>query len=280
MNLRRDDWLDRGKVLKALREGDGAGVKLAVIDSGIEVSHPALEGLVLEDDWAISDIAGVMKEREGLGLDVFGHGTAVASLVRQFAPGAMVGSFRVLSASNGSRNHLIRAGVLKAIERGYRILNCSFGCRDDDGKHAMTYKDWVDRAYLAGVHVVTACNNEDFGHQEWPGFFSTCINVNMAAGIGQGFTYRPDHLVEFAATGVDLELPWKNGTYKRARGSSFAAPVVAAYLARLIAAFPSLSVIQAKALLQHYGEEWRDIFKQDNVSISYHTDPVRRPHQP
>lgn len=249
-------WRNPELVERVLASGDGAGVRIAIIDSGIDTSHPdpLIQNLELKDDLAFSDRLGEIHCEEGKGLDVYGHGTAVAYCIRQIAPAAEIGSFRVLNARLGSRNFLIRTGAMKAIELGYNILNCSFGCRDDTGKHAMTYKEWLDEAYLRKIHVVTACNNDNFNIQEWPGFFHSCINVNMLDRPEGRFSFRPDHLVEFGAEGVDVRLPWKGGSYKSVSGSSFAAPVVTGHLAKLLSAFPDLTPIQAKALLQAHAD--------------------------
>ncbi|MFM2241372.1 MAG: hypothetical protein RLZ97_227 [Verrucomicrobiota bacterium] len=252
----KPSWRDPAAVEEALLHGDGDGVKVAVIDSGIETTHPALDGISLSDDVAFEDRFGEIHIEENTAIDVFGHGTAVTWCVRKIAPKAQIGSFRVLNARNGSKHHIIRAGATEAIQRGYQVLNCSFGARDDLGKFAMLYKAWLDKAYLAGIHVVTACNNDDASIQEWPGFFHSCINVNMLAEDDPRFAFRPDHLVEFGAHGQNLELPWIHGSTIRTCGSSFAAPLVAGYVARLLSAFPDLTPIQAKALLQAHARPY------------------------
>jgi subtilisin family serine protease len=265
MNCPPEAWLEERQVDEALARCDGSGVKIAIIDSGVETSHPGLNTVELADDWVLEENFGAAHVEPGSGVDLYGHGTAVAAVIHRFAPGAVLGSFRVLNARLGSRNHLIREGARMAIERGYRVLNCSFGCRDEQGRFAMLYKDWLDLAYLRRVHVVTACNNENFNVQEWPGFFNSCINVNMAKGLKEHLAYRADHLVEFSAEGVDVHLPWKDGSYKTVTGSSFAAPVVSGYLARLLEAFPDLTIHQAKALLQAKARRWREDFGHENV---------------
>ena len=261
------DWPDSAQINAAFSFGEGENVRIAIIDSGVDTSHPALAGITLEDDWVIREEDGSAIVEAGTGVDVFGHGTAIASLIRKHAPKAKIGSFRVLSATLGSRNFLIRQGAKLAIDKGYHILNCSFGCRDDQGRFSMLYKEWLDLAYLRRVHVVSACNNDNFNTQEWPGFFQSCVNVNMAAGVKDRLVYRRDHLVEFAAEGVDQELPWINGTMKTVSGSSFAAPVVSALLARLLSVFPDMSIVQAKSILQHHADRWRDDFQHGNVPV-------------
>jgi len=76
----RPTWLTVERARTALVEGRGTGVRIAVIDSGIEVSHPSLFGLALSDDIQIVDNGMQIEVREGDGTDIYGHGTAVASM--------------------------------------------------------------------------------------------------------------------------------------------------------------------------------------------------------
>ena len=145
---------------------------------------------------------------------------------------------------------MICFGARLAIERGYHILNCSFGARLK--QQILLYKDWVDRAYLGGIHVVAACNNEDFRRPEWPGDFASVITVNMLATPERERLFRNSvgSLVEFAALGVNVNVPWLGGLRRDATGSSFAAPRAAGLLGRILSIFPHLAPLQAKALLQ------------------------------
>jgi subtilisin family serine protease len=261
-------WPTLDEARSFLRNNTGRGVKIAVLDSGIDASHPMLEGLTLADDLAVLDDGLRLKTVEGQGKDVFGHGTAIAGIIRRVAPEAEIGSFRVLGEQLRSRTLIIREGVRLALERGYHILNCSFGCGRED--HVLHYKDWIDEAYLRGRHIVAACNNQDFMKREWPGHFPTVITVNFgAAGTGKSpedgsrgrsphpaeqvndeLLYRSGNLVEFIAPGQDIVVAWLAGAIKKVTGSSFAAPHVAGLLARLISGCPALSPLHTKTLLQ------------------------------
>jgi subtilisin family serine protease len=233
-----------------LNTGRGQGIKVAVLDSGIEAGHPGLYGLRLEDDVAVIDDGLHLRVVPGEGKDAYGHGTAVAGIIRQLAPEATLGSFRVLGQQLRSRSLIIRAAARVAIERGYHILNCSFGCSRED--HVLFYKDWIDEAYVRGRHVVAACNGQDFTKPEWPGHFPTVVTVNFARfAQPEQFSCRRGQLIEFAARGEDLDVAWLGASTKRVTGSSFAAPHLTGLLARLISGLPQLSPLEAKALLQH-----------------------------
>lgn len=232
-----------------LRSGRGAGIRVAVLDSGIEAGHPDFPGLTLTDDLVIADDGLQLQVLPGEGKDLFGHGTAIAGIIHQLAPAAAIGSFRVLGEHLSSRTAIICEGARLALERGYHILNCSFGSSRQD--QALLYKDWIDQAYIQGRHIVAACNNHDFLKREWPGHFPTVITVNFAP-IPQMevFRYRSGHLVEFSARGQDIEVAWLGGGRKQVTGSSFAAPHLTGLLARLLSCAPELSPLQSKALLQ------------------------------
>jgi len=232
-----------------LQRGTGEGIRIAVLDSGIEWAHPQLKQLHRGEDLAIHDDGVRLQTVDGEGYDLFGHGTAIASILHQLAPSAEIGSFRVLGQNLRSRTAIIREGVRQALERGYHILNCSFGCGRED--HVLAYKDWIDAAYIRGRHIVAACNNHDFMKREWPGHFPSVITVNFTqADQLDTLFYRPGHLVEFGARGQDIEVAWAGGGVKKVTGSSFAAPHVAGLLARMLSCCPGLPPLEAKALLQ------------------------------
>ena len=86
---------------------------------------------------------------------------------------------------------------------------------------------------------------------------SSVIAVNMARTERDGaIYYKPGSLVEFAAQGVDVEVPWKDASSKRVTGSSFAAPKVAGMLACLLSEAPGLPPLEAKALLHRLALPW------------------------
>jgi subtilisin len=238
-----------------LRSGKGANVKIAVLDSGIEASHPLLNGLALADDVAIVEDGHQIVSVSGRGHDVYGHGTAIAAIIHKLAPEAEIGSFRVLGEHLRARTLIIREGARQALERGYHILNCSFGCGRDD--QVLLYKDWIDEAYNLGRHIVASCNNEDFLKREWPGHFPSVTTVSFTnCGDAEAFFCRLGQLVEFAARGQDIEVAWTGGGQKKVTGSSFAAPHISALLARLLSGWPALTPLQAKSLLHTLAAPW------------------------
>ncbi|PWU12595.1 MAG: alkaline serine protease [Verrucomicrobia bacterium] len=249
-------WITIEQARDFLTAGTGKGVKIAVLDSGIEISHPALAGLQLTDDLEISEDGVQLVISSGQGRDLFGHGTAIAGIIHQIAPEAEIGSVRVLGEQLRSRTAIICEGARQAIERGYHVLNCSFGCGRPD--HVLQYKDWIDAAYVQGRHLVAACNNHDFARREWPGHFPSVITVGFTrAEQPEALFYRSGSLVEFAALGQDVEVSWAGGAKKKVTGSSFAAPHVTGLLARLLSGAPDLSPLHAKELFKQLACPWK-----------------------
>jgi len=244
-----NSWPNLEEARAALRDGTGKGIKVAVLDSGVEAGSAALQGAQLADDLAVVEDDVSLVTVDGGARDVFGHGTAVAGIIRQVAPEAQLGSFRVLGEQLRSRSAIIREAARQALERGYHILNCSFGCGREE--HVLLFKDWVDEAYVRGAHVVAACNNYDFRRREWPSHFPSVIAVNLSpAPLPTTYYYWPGHLVEFGALGLNIEVYWLGGARKKVSGSSFAAPHLAGLLARMLSRMPGLNPLEAKALLR------------------------------
>ena len=265
----KSHWITPAKARSALKEGDGTGVKIAILDSGIDVNHPALADANIKDLVVVSDgDLGVQIEEDDDG-DVFGHGTAIAYLVHQIAPKAEIGSFKVLRSNEGQvggKAGLLQAAVEEAIERNYHVINCSFGtpARPVIFKY---FKHWIDAAYLKDVHIVTACNNANYARPEWPAHFPSVIAVNMARIADDSIHYRPGHLVEFFARGERIRVPWLENHWKTVTGSSYAAPVMSGLIARLLSLHPELSVPLVKAILREVAKPWDAKIAGDNVWV-------------
>jgi subtilisin family serine protease len=144
-------WISPAQAAEAMERGDGRGVRVAVLDSGIETSHPYFSGRHLHDD-LVSEANGNFQP--GSGEDLYGHGTAVAGIIWKLAPKAEIGSFRVLGSSLSARTAQVSVAARRCIALGYQVLNCSFGCGISG--HLPLYKEWVDSALLSGIHVVAA----------------------------------------------------------------------------------------------------------------------------
>jgi len=229
----------------AFGAGDGAGVTVAIVDSGVEGDHPAVGGALA---------ASVRVELDGEDsrvlpddpIDVVGHGTACAGIVHALAPAATLVSVRVLGPDNRGKGQAFAAGIEWAIDAGASIINLSLSSRSE----AMfaTFHDLADRAYFANVLLVCAANNVAVA--SYPSLFASVVSV-AAHDVRDPavWYYNPRPPVEFGAYGLDVEVAWRAGGRIVATGNSFAAPHIAAYAARIRAAHPAATPFEVKTIL-------------------------------
>lgn len=242
-------WVTPDEIRTALQDGRGAGVRIAILDSGVDTTHPGLARMTLADDVAIVSEGGRVRVKEESDGDVFGHGTAVAGILHQVAPEATLGSFRVLGHFKESRAAVIREGIRQAARRGYHIVQCSFGA-PARARDAAIYKGWIDALYLRGIHIVAAGSNSGFQTAEWPAHFPTVIAVGADPLNREDLLLAGDGLVEFSTRAEEPRALWPGGGTRQLVGSSFAAPRVAGWLARLLSCHPGLHPLLAKAALR------------------------------
>jgi subtilisin family serine protease len=247
-------WISPEQAADAMKRGDGRRVRIAVLDSGIESSHPNFSGRRLHDD-LVSEANGHI--REGKGEDLYGHGTAIAGIIWRLAPKAEIGSFRVLGSSLSARTTQVSVAARRCLSLGYQVLNCSFGCGISG--HLPLYKEWVDHALLSGVHVVAASGSPEVS--EWPAHLSSVLGVDCALSNEGGLRYLPGRIVEFAAPAAEVRVPWKNGGQRVMTGSSFAAAWLSGMLARLLSVYPEIDPFLAKSLLRRIAGEGKESSK-------------------
>jgi subtilisin len=228
---------------------------VALLDSGIERRHPKFGGASFDDDLCFTGAGNGDAPKDAGGMDFFGHGTAVAAVLLQTAPAVTIGSFRVLGGEAYGRDEIIRRAALEAIARGYHIIHCSFGASGSPFT-VMSFKSWVDAAYLAGVHVVAACNNGGSSVRVWPAHFTSVVAVDFSASASnQSVQRREGTLVEFAARGGNgSRLPWRDQTMRTISGTSFSAPVATGLIARILSAYPGIHPDQMKMILREIAE--------------------------
>ncbi len=236
-----------------IEQATGAGVRVLVMDSGVDPHHPELENVPIRC-WRVSTGPygdPVVEESEGG--DAYGHGTAVCSILHRNAPGIELHSLRVLDENIRGSSEFVIAGFKWAIEEGFHVVNCSFGTGRRD--YIDRYKRMVDKAFCRNVWLVSACNNQDFKTEEYPAFFPTVLSTAAGDLEGMRIIRTDGELVEFVARGINVRVAWTNKGYKTITGSSFAAPHLAALAARIRELRPEWNACQAKAALYELAKQ-------------------------
>jgi subtilisin len=247
-------WPSRSECLAAIREGDGAGVIVAVLDTGLDPHHPDLAAMPLAGTWqAIFTNDDTCVIEPAPGNDPAGHGTAIAGIIHAIAPAATILSIGVLGADHRqSRHRAIWRGARFAMDHGARLLNCSFGV-PGLAPTLPIYKEWTDEAFHRDCTVVAASSNVSADHVEYPAFFAQVIGVT--AGEESRCTMlesRPRHHVTISAPGAGIRVPVPGGGHAQVTGSSFAAAHVTGLLARLLSRYPGLTPSMTREALEHH----------------------------
>ncbi|MEV0718320.1 type VII secretion-associated serine protease mycosin [Asanoa sp. NPDC050611] len=245
-SVRDEQWqLTELRASNAWRYSTGAGVVVAVIDSGVDASHEDLAGQVLPGK-------DLVKPEGGDGhTDPVGHGTTVAGLiagrsdddngVMGLAPNAKILPVRVLDADNRYNDAMIVARAVRwAVDSGAKVINLSLGGSGTSPALAAA----LDYAFARDV-VVVACTG----------------NVLPQATTNVWYPAREPGVIAVAGLEKETDVLWngsitgsatvltapatdlvgaKTGGFWRVRGTSFAAPLVSAAAALVRSRWPSM----------------------------------------
>jgi hypothetical protein len=196
----------------------GAGVVVAVIDSGVHPSHPHV-GAVQE--------SVCLDPPDGDVVDRLGHGTAVAAAIRDIAPGTTLVVGKIFDRSLTTNAAVLARGIDWAVERRARVINLSLGTANP--AHVETLGESVARAATAGAIVVSA--RESSGVVWVPG------SIAGVASVVSDATLERDELEiderGFAAAPYPRPIPGVPRE-RNLSGVSFAVANVSGFLARLL----------------------------------------------
>ena len=213
----------------------GERVLIAIIDGGVDTSHPELAGVVVETFDAI-----------GSGEQIHPHGTAVAGAIaaqvriKGTAPAAQILAARAFgddrTSAEGTGYNIVKA-INWAVSRNARIINLSFA-GDRDPKIEVALR----AAHERGIILVAAAGND--GPASSPRFPAADANVIAVTATDQAdqlfsAAVRGKHIA-VAAPGVDLMLPGLEGTYQQISGTSFSAAEVSGTVALMLERRPNL----------------------------------------
>ena len=223
----------------------GAGVKVAIIDSGVERDHPVVRGRLVRSVTVeiVDDEANVVPDEP---VDMYGHGTACAGIVVGLAPEVEIYSVRVLGSDLRGKGAAFLAGLEWAVENGANVMNLSLSSKSE--RLFPFFHEVVDQAYFRHVCLVSAVNNVP--GLSFPSTFSSVFSVAAhAIAEPETFFYNPAPPVEWGAWGVDVPVGWKDGGNIVATGNSFAAPHMCGLVARILSKHPGLTPFEVKSIL-------------------------------
>ncbi len=254
-------------LLPSLALAAGTAVVVAVLDTGMDISHPAFSGKIYTNP---GEIAGDLLDNDANGLvdDVHGwdfdqgdntpagssgagaHGTQTAGRVAQ---GALDAPLFILPIQVGPGPFLwldaILDGIGYAVAQGARIISMSFGT----SSNLQVVREAVEQAAAQGVLLVASAGNGGSTALSYPAAYPqvTSVAASDAAGHKAWFsTYGTT--VDLTAPGEDVVTPTWGGGTAVVDGTSFSAPYVAGVMARILAAMPGLTPIQVMEKLLEF----------------------------
>ena len=224
-------------------------IVIAVLDTGVDATHPDLAGKVLSGYNYVSNNTNTADDE--------GHGTAVAGTAAAsgnngvgligIASKNYILPVKVLDSTGSGTYSAIANGINFAANKGVRVINLSVG----GGSSSSTLQSAIDYAWSKNIVIIAAAGNNANNTPQYP---AACRNV-----VGVSATDSSDNLASFSSYGsyVTLSAPgqgiWttqRGGTYGAWSGTSFSSPVTAGVAALVVSANPQLSNVQVVDLLK------------------------------
>ncbi len=241
----------------------GAGVKVAVLDTGFDLKHRDFRGRSVV---TASFVRGEdVQDGHGHGTHCIGTscGPATPSALPRYgvAGEALIHAGKVLSNAGSGGDAGILAGIDWAVAKGCRVISMSLGAPVSLGSpYSQVYEGVARRALNAGTIIVAAAGNDSRrpGMVRPVGRPANCPSILAVGALTPDLGIAPfsnaglnsdGGQVDVAAPGVDVLSSWPEPTgYRRLAGTSMATPHVAGILALLTQAYPKAS---AAELIRH-----------------------------
>ncbi|MBI4673230.1 MAG: S8 family serine peptidase [Chloroflexi bacterium] len=246
--------LDQLNLARAHVLSRGAGIVVAILDTGVQLDHPALADhltatrydFVAGDKTPEDEFNGLDDDGDGLVDEGAGHGTHVAGIVHLVAPDARIMPLRVLDSEGMGDIFTVAEAIGFAVDNGAHVINASLGTPS----RSNLLKDAVRDATRAGAVVVAAAGNLNQDAPQFPGATSCSFAVTSvdAANVKSAFA-NFGAWVDFAAPGESIYSAFPPSGYARWSGTSMAAPFVAGQAALLRSISSSLNARTTAALI-------------------------------
>ncbi len=234
----------------------GNGIVVAVLDTGVDTSHPDIAGAVLpngvnmlDGTLDVSDAGnGIDDDGDGQIDEMVGHGTHVTGTVLQVAPNASILPVKVLGSDGVGDTFSVTAGIHYAVDEGADVINLSLGSTFD----SVAIRSAVDFAQGNGVVVVAAAGNGDRQEPaEYPAANPAAISVAATTRDADKAVYSNYHpSVNISAPGDDVASAYPGGLYTTASGTSMSAPLVSGTVALLLERQPGIAPERVLAVLE------------------------------
>lgn len=207
----------------------GQGQTVAVIDSGIDAGHRVFDGRLATpwnaftgDGRATADVGDNLdNDKDRMTDEMVGHGTHVAGIVAQIAPGARILPIKALDSDGlGEAFYLARA-IYHAVDSGADVINLSLGSTEE----SRVVEDAIAAATGAGVVVAAAAGNLGEQRLDFPAAYEVTVSVAATDRGDVKATFSSyEGKVDLSAPGVEIVSAFPGGGYRSWDGTSMATP--------------------------------------------------------
>ncbi|MEC7800673.1 MAG: S8 family serine peptidase [Verrucomicrobiota bacterium] len=216
------DWLG----VRPHRKDAGKGVKVAIIDTGVDTSHDSLSGIKITEISLLNDDDSHWN---------LGHGTGIASVIAGqtedfvgIAPSTEILSVRVLNESGEGDSFTVAKGIVEAVDQGADIINLSLGGMDS----SIVMDNAIEYAKLNNVLMVSAVGNEGVQGVSFPARHRDVVAVTSVDAKSRVSTFSNyGDEVDIAAPGVGVVTAWEENEFVHFSGTSIATAFVTGALA-------------------------------------------------
>jgi thermitase len=222
----------------------GAGVTVAILDTGISARPPSLFGKVragwntLDNNAQTDDVPNALDDNgNGVVDEGTGHGTMVAGVVALLAPKALLLPVKVLNSDGEGDLWSVVKGIRWALDQGAKLLNLSLGLP----RYSSLLAEAVDDARARGAVVITSAGNDSTAQPQYPAGLSNALTVAALAPDNTKASFSNfGGMVDLCAPGINICSTNWDGRFGVGTGTSFAAPFVTAEAALIWSLSPSL----------------------------------------
>nr|WP_280694460.1 type VII secretion-associated serine protease mycosin [Kitasatospora sp. GAS204B] len=243
----------------------GAGVLVAVIDTGVDNQNPQLAGKVQDGGTLLTDPNNANQSVGPATQDTVGHGTKVAGIIAAsplsgvgfvgLAPNAQILSIRQNDDAGSGNVATMAKAINNAVADGAKVINISQDVRGTNADGSFgdsgTLKQAIDNAEAHNVVVVAAAGNDGLEGPVYPAAYPSVLAVGASDRNNERASFSEyGDFVKVAAPGVDMlsTVPGRGQCVDN--GTSFAAPYVAGVAALLRGAHPDWTAQQIRTRIE------------------------------
>lgn len=259
-------WLDDINWNQERYEIDGEPIKIAVIDTGVDLNHPDLLGKVINE----FRVSSLPKEND---CNDFEHGTSVAGIIAAYplsekgvigvAPDSKLISIDISDTDGiASQNDLIEA-INIAIDSHVRIINISLGVEND----TPALHEVIKKAYEKGIVIIASAGNDIKDITLYPAKYDEVISVGSLKKNGDRLFDHHDKYTKVYLPGENIVTTFsshddESKKYSSFKGTSVSAPILTGAVSLILQQNPALT---NKQIYEFFQSQYTDKFDVKNI---------------